>query len=59
MDNKIKINNSIYNLKFIDDFLINTFLDRANSKSKPKANKHVKNFYLISNEIVDKFQKKI
>ena len=59
MDNTIKKNNSIYNVQFIDDFVVNNFKDRANSKSKPKANKHVHNLYLISNEIVDKFQKKI
>ena len=54
-----KKNLNIYNLSIIDDCIVNNFIERANSKSKPKMNKHVKNLYLISNEIVDKFQKKI
>ena len=56
---KNNINNTIYNFKIIDDSYVNNYLNRANSKSRPKANKYVKNLYVISNEIVDKFHKKI
>lgn len=58
-DKDSKMNNSIYNLKIVDDTIVNNFLDRTNSKSKPKVNKYVKNLYQISNEIVNKYQKKI
>ena len=58
IETKKKMNNS-FNIQFIDDLINNNFLDRTNSKSKPKANKNVHNFYLISNQIVDKFKKKI
>ena len=51
--------NTIYNLNIIDDSYANKYLERTNTKSRPKANKYVKNLYVISNEIVDKFHKKI
>ena len=56
IDNK---NYKVYDLKILDDCIVNNFLDRTNSTSKPKANKYVKNLYFISNEKVDKYQKKI
>ena len=49
----------LYNLKMLDDSMVNTFLDRTNNKSRPKANKYVKNLYFISNEKLDKFQRKL
>lgn len=51
------MNNSFYNISIIDNSFVNDFLDRTNSKTK--ANKYVKKLYFISNEIVDKYQKKI
>ena len=51
-----KLNNSFYNIRFIDDSIVNNFLDR--NCSKAKANKYVRNLYFISNEMVDKYQKK-
>ena len=58
-NNKISLDNTFYNLKIIDDSYVNNYLNRTNTKSRPKANKYVKNLYVISNEIVDKFHKKI
>ena len=58
-NNKINLGNTIYNLKILDDFFVNNYFDRTNTKSRPKVNKYVKNLYVISNEIVDKFHKKI
>jgi len=50
----IKMNKTVYNLKLVDDFIVNNPVNRSTSR----PNKYVKNFYLISNEIVDKYQKK-
>ena len=55
-----KKNYNINNLSIIDDRAVNNFIiDRTNSKSRPKMNKYIKNLYLISNEIIDKYQNKI
>ena len=43
------------NLKISDDFIVNNLVNRPNSK----PNKYVKNLYLISNEIVDRYRKKM
>lgn len=51
-----KLNNSFYNIRIIDDSIVNNFLDR--NCSKAKANKYIRNLYFISNKIVDKYQKK-
>lgn len=58
-NNKISLGDTTYNLKIIDDSFVYNYLDRTNSKSRPKVNKYVKNLYVISNEIVDKFHKKL
>ena len=50
----IKMNKTFYNLSLGDDFIINNLFNRPTSR----PNKYVKNLYLISNEIVDKYQKK-
>ena len=51
---KIKMNKTFYNLRLGDDFVVNNLINRSTSR----PNKYVKNLYLISNEIVDKYQKK-
>lgn len=50
-----KMNNTMCNLKISDDFIVNNLVNRPNSK----PNKYVKNLYLISNEIVDRYRKKM
>lgn len=50
----INMNKTVYNLKFDDDFIVNNPVNRSTSR----PNKYVKNIYLFSNEIVDKYQKK-
>lgn len=50
----IKMNRTFYNLRLVDDFIVNNLINRSTSR----PNKYVRNLYLVSNEIVDKYQKK-